>query len=412
MKNYQTPVEGQAQEDITAAAFREQLRSMAREALLSLVEKEVVELCGAKHQPNQDRLYFRAGGVSSPVYLNGRQEKLRKPRVRKRRADGSSSEHLLKTWQLAKDPEEWEAAMMRAVICGVSTRKVATLRESEVAGESKSSLSRLWQRKARDLADEMLQADLSGFDLVVLMLDGIVLSKGLVVTVAMGIDSDGRKRILGFRCGGSENQEVASDLLNSLSQRGLRLPENRQLLAVLDGSKALENAVLCHFPGALIQRCLIHKERNIRSYLSKRHWGELERLFRALRESQGSEHANEAAKALRTFLEGKNAQAMASFLEGGETLTTVMKLKVPNTLHPSLLSTNAIENSFKNLRRHIGRVCRWREDGKQVDLWVSSGLKLAEQGFRRVRGYHDFPLLIKALERAKTTNRPATSTAP
>jgi putative transposase len=71
---------------------------------------------------------------------------------------------------------------------------------------------------------------------------------------------------------------------------------------------------------------------------------------------------------------------------------------VPNTLNVSFLSTNNIENVFKNLRRHIGRVCRWREQSSQADLWVCSGLMLAEKGFRRIHGYQEIPALIAALE--------------
>lgn len=91
---------------------------------------------------------------------------------------------------------------------------------------------------------------------------------------------------------------------------------------------------------------------------------------------------------------------LQSFEEAGEDLLTLFRLNVPNTLHVSLLSTNCIENAFKNLRRHIGRVCRWRHETKQADLWVSSGLALAAKGFRRIRGYQDIPKLIEALEKS------------
>jgi len=88
---------------------------------------------------------------------------------------------------------------MRAVLCGVSTRDMPSLRESELKGQSKSQVSRLWQRKSAELVEQMQQADLSGFDLVVLMLDAVVLSAGLVATVALGINAEGEKKVLGFR---------------------------------------------------------------------------------------------------------------------------------------------------------------------------------------------------------------------
>ena len=217
--------------------------------------------------------------------MEGRRESLRRPRVRRQLEDGSSEEALLESWKLARDPGEWEDATMRAILCGVSTRKVAALRESEVRGESKSSLSRLWQKKAAALSEEMGKSDLGGFDLLVLTVDAVVLSGGLLATVALGIDSEGGKKVLGFRVGSSENAQVCGDLLSDLLRRGLKVAPQRLLLAVLDGSAALKNGVLREFPGALIKRCLVHKERNIRGYLPRKHWVELAKLFQKLRQS-------------------------------------------------------------------------------------------------------------------------------
>lgn len=398
MKNGRKDPEGQVEQPETAEVFRALVRQMARDALLKIIEGEVESLCGRRYHPDEDAGFYRSGSTISPVYVEGRCESLRRPRVRRRLENGGSEEALLKSWQLASDPGEWEEAMMRAVLCGVSTRKVGALREIDVRGESKSSLSRLWQKKAAVLAEEMCESDLGGFDLLVLMVDAVVLSGGLVATVALGIDTEGAKRVLGFRVGSSENAEVCGDLLSDLRRRGLAVPPQRRLLAVLDGSMALKNGVLREFPGVLIQRCLVHKERNIRGYLPRKHWAELAKFFQRLRRSQGAEAGKEAADAIEAFLRDKNAQARASFEETGEELLTIFRLNVPNTLHVSLLSTNAIENVFKNLRRHIGRVCRWREETDQANLWLSSGLILASKGFRRISGHGDIEHLVRSLE--------------
>ena len=288
--------------------------------------------------------------------------------------------------------------MMRATLCGVSTRSIPSLRESEAARESRSSISRLWQEKSAALVEQVQDSDLSDFNLVVLMLDAVILSDGLVATVALGISTDGQKRILGFRVGNSENQQVCEDLLGHLSRRGLKVTPRRRLLAVLDGSQALKNALLSHFPKALIQRCLVHKERNLKGYLSKRHWAELNRLFTRLRKSQGAEDAKEAVDAIAAFLADKNAQARSSFEEAGPELLTLARLEITNELSVSLLSTNCIENVFKNLRRHIGRVSRWRESTDQADRWLATGFILTQQGFHRIKGYSKLPDLVLALE--------------
>jgi putative transposase len=143
----------------------------------------------------------------------------------------------------------------------------------------------------------------------------------------------------------------------------------------------------------------VHKERNLRGYLSKRHWTELARRFNQLRKVQVGEQAEAAAKDIRTFLHDKNGQAYESFAEAGEDLLRLFHLEVPNRLHRTLLSTNAIENVFKNLRRHLDRVCRWRENTDQADRWMASGLMLAQRGFRRVRGHEDIGQLTEALRR-------------
>jgi len=109
----------------------------------------------------------------------------------------------------------------------------------------------------------MQQSDLSDFELVVLMLDAVVLSAGLVATVALGINACGQKRVLGFQVGSSESQEVCRDLLSNLNRRGLAAPEGRYLFAVLDGSKLLKLALLQVYPNTLIQRGLVYKERNL-----------------------------------------------------------------------------------------------------------------------------------------------------
>jgi len=244
-------------------------------------------LCGERYGRSDDSDYCRAGSAPSYVMSEGGRKPMQRPRVRKVNTDGSSKEVSLNSWKLAQSPDEWEAATTRAILCGVSTREMPRLRASEFDGQSKSEVSRLWKRKSAELVEQMQQADLSKFGLVVLMLDAVVLSAGLVATVALGIDAEGQKRVLGFRVGSSENKEVCKDLLSNLSRRGLAVPEGRYLFAVLDGSQALKRALLEVYPDTLIQRCLVHKERNLQSYLSKRHWGELAGLFARLRKCQG-----------------------------------------------------------------------------------------------------------------------------
>ena len=397
-KDTNKPTEEQVQFHENAAAFRDYIQSLTRKALAEVFEHELKSLCGEPYARENNSDYKRAGSAPSYVMTERGREPMQRPRVRKAKADGSSEEVVLNSWKLAQSRDEWEEATMRAILCGVSTRDMPRLRASEFDGQSKSEVSRLWKRKSAELVEQMQQAGLSEFDLMVLMLDAVVLSAGLVATVALGINAQGEKRVLGFQVGSSENKEVCRDLLSNLNRRGLRPPEGRHLFAVLDGSDALKQALLEVYPDTLIQRCLVHKERNLQGYLSKRHWGELARLFKRLRQCQGKEQAEDIAEEIEDFLSDKNAGAKASWAEGGKELLALPRLDVTNALHRSLLSTNCIENIFKNLRQHIGKVCRWRESTDQADRWMASGLILASKGFNRIVGHKHLPELIVALE--------------
>ena len=382
----------------SAEAFQAYLRGQVRQALVDLVDEEINGYCGRSYSREQSTGYYRAGSAPSYVMSESGREPMDRPRVRQKHSQGSSKEVSLKSWKLAQDPQQWEAAMMRAVLCGVSTRKIPALSAESLKGQSRSSISRLWQSKSAALVEQVQESNLSTFDLAVLMVDAVVLSSAQVATVALGINTAGEKQVLGFVVGSSENKEVCLDLLNALNRRGLKAPQERYLLAVLDGSEALKQAVLQVYPATLVQRCLVHKERNLKGYLSKQHWAELSRLFKALRQCQGKEQAQEAAKAIESFLANKNIQAQASWAEGGEDLLSLPSLEVRNDLHKSLLSTNCIENAFRNLRGHIGKVCRWRTETDQANRWLASGLILASQGFRKIMGHKHLSDLIDALQ--------------
>ena len=145
------------------------------------------------------------------------------------------------------------------------------------------------------------------------MLDGIRLSSDQTAVVALGIDSKGNKQVLDFVLGSSENSEVSRELMGRIVKLGFQC--DHRLYVVLDGSDALRVAVREFFPDAIVQRCLVHKERNIKGKLSKRHWGELSRLFTRLRNVQGIEAAKEVFDELAAFLKRTNAEAYRSLQE-------------------------------------------------------------------------------------------------
>lgn len=386
---------GQVAAEDAAEIFRDHLRGCVREMICEVMAAEVTELCGPKHAPTGVAV-FRSGNSSGRVIFEGQREDVVRPRVRQRQADGSTTEVALASYQSARHPERLQASILAALMAGVSTRQIKNV-QPDPRGTSKSNVSRHWQQAGHKFVAQLRERDLSQFDCVVLMLDGIRLSKDQLAIVAIGITTDGDKHVLDFDLGSTENAEVCRALLRRLMARGFHC--DRRLLAVLDGSDALRSVVKEFFPDSVIQRCLVHKERNIRAKLSKRHWGELARLFKRLRSVQGREAAEEVVGELKAFLAPLNAEALKSLEEAGDDLIALHRLDVPNTLHRNLLSTNAIENSFRNTRGKLGRVTRFRAETDQTTRWLAYALTEVEEGFRRISGHQDLPQLVAALER-------------
>lgn len=398
---------GQASTLEAGDLFRQYIRGAVRHMFVEVLAAEVEELAGPKYHPTDDRVYRRAGSADGQVLCEGRRETIKRPRVRRVNKDGSTKEVPLETYQAAQEPSELQAAVIRALVAGASSREVSAV-YPESPKTSRSNVSRLWVKAGAAEVTSFRSRGIASQDWLVMMLDGIHLSKDQTAIAAIGITSGGEKFVLDFELGSSENYEVGRDLLARIKSRGFTTAG--RLLAVTDGSAALKKAVLEHFPDAIVQRCLVHKERNIRARLSMRDWGELARLFKRLREVQGERAGREAMADLERFLRTKNAAALASLYEAGDDLIALHKLDVPSTLHTSLLSTNIIENAYLNVRRKTGRVTRFRAETDQASRWLAYALGEAEKGFRRIKGCADLKHLKVALGRPSTP--PSAASAP
>ena len=389
---------GQVSASETGQVFRDFLRGHVREMICEVMAAEVTELCGPNHDPSSSD-HYRAGTSSGCVLYEGEREEVVCPRVRCKSGDGNSQEVELASYRVARDPQQLQMQIIQAIVSGVSSRNIQQIKPNS-PGVKRSNVSRLWQEAGSKFIDTLRGKELKSTTWCALMLDGNRLSKDQTAIVALGIDSEGRKHVLDFALGSSESLEVSRELMGRIVNRGFAC--EHRLFAVLDGSVALRGAVIEFFPDAVVQRCLVHKERNIKGKLSKRHWGELSRLFARLRHVQGIESAEEVVAELEAFLKPINAEAYRSLHEAGEDLLALHRLNVPNTFHRSLLSTNAIENSFLNTRRKLGRVTRFRAETNQASRWISYALLEAEKGFRRICGHKSLPSLIAALQRPAT----------
>ena len=197
---------GQVSSEDAGVVFRAYLRGCVRQMLTDVMAAEVTELCGAKHRPSESD-HFRAGSSPGRILHEGQREEVVRPRVRKRLPDGSSEEVTLATYTSANNPDELHASIVTALVAGVSTRSVQST-HAKSPGVGRSNVSRLWQEVGHQFVDALREKDIATQDWVVLLLDGIRLSKDETAIVAAGITAEGEKCVLDFELGSSENAEV------------------------------------------------------------------------------------------------------------------------------------------------------------------------------------------------------------
>src|SRR5262249_38963993 len=175
------------------------------------------------------------------------------------------------------------------------------------------------------------------------------------------------------------------------------LGRSRPVRLVLDGAKALHAAakrVWGH--NGVIQRCQVHKERNVKAHVPEKHHAELERRLSEAYHETGYEAAKASLEATARWLERINADAASSLREGLEETLAVVRLGLAGALRRTLVTTNPIESALSVTRRVTARVTRWR-DGDMRWRWCAAGLLRAESKFRRVRGHRAMPTLLNAL---------------
>ena len=260
---------------------------------------------------------------------------------------------------------------------------------------SKSAVSRKFVAMTETALAELLSRDLSGLDLVALMIDGVHFAESCCI-VALGIDIEGNKHPLALVEGSTENATLVTELLVGLRERGLDV--TRPMLVGIDGSKALRKAVVDVLDRPVIQRCQLHKVRNVKDHLPQRLRSGVGRKMTDAYHADSALQAEAALLALATELDRTHPGAAASLREGLDETLTVLRLGVPPTLARTLRSTNAIESMISVCRDHAGNVKRWR-DGQMALRWCAAGMAEAGKQFRRVNGHLHLPTLRAALER-------------
>jgi putative transposase len=377
-------------------ALREVMVGFGMRSFAEMLEEDREALCGPKSRPQPQRRAYRYGHDVGRVVLGGRKVVVSKPRVRS--VEGRELE--LPCWRRAQEEDPLEQRVLEQMLVGVSSRSYD--RSLEELGEelptgttSRSSFSRALVSRTRRQVKEFLSRPLGELDLAVILIDGKSFGEHVLVT-ALGVDVTGRKHVLGLVEGTTESEAVGRRLFREMIERGLRVERAR--LFVIDGGKGVRKAIRETFGGwALVQRCQIHKLRNVAEHLpeNKKAW-----VRAAMRKAWGQDSVKKArARMLQLAeqLDGDHPGAAASLREGLDETLTLIALGVQGWLRKSLYSTNAIESLQGALEKHSRNVKRWR-GGTMVMRWAAAILQEAESKFRRLKGHAQMPQLIVALE--------------
>jgi putative transposase len=384
---------GELREGLLALAVGAGLQVMA-----ALMEEDVTAACGPRGKHDPQRTAFRHGCGGGSVTLGGRRVPVARPRMR---ATDGSGELAVPAYELFSQTEVLGRMAMERMLAGLSTRRygvglepVGARTEQTATSTSKSAVSRRFVAATETALAQLLAADLSELDLVALMVDGVHFGEHCCV-VALGIGLDGTKHPLALAEGSTENATLVTDLIVGLRERGLDV--TRPILVVLDGSKALRRAVRDVFDHPVIQRCQLHKIRNVRDRLPDKLRTVVTARMRRAYHAASALAAEAELNLLATELDRTHPGAAASLREGLDETLTVLRLGVPPTLARTLRSTNAIESMISICREHSANVKRWR-DGQMALRWCAAGMVEAGKQFRRVNGHLHLKALRAALE--------------
>jgi putative transposase len=377
------------------SALREIVVGAGFQVLTAMLEEDRERLCGRRYEQAEGRRAYRYGSEEAPVVLGGRKVRVRKLRVRSASGGG---EITLPTWEDVTREDPLEERAVEQMLLGVSTRRYARSLEPlppevDSVSVSHSSVSRRFVARTAAEVAEFLSRPLEA-DFPVLMIDGTGLGEHVLV-VALGIDSEGHKHVLGVVEGSTESHGVCQALLRDLIDRGLVVERTR--LFVIDGGKGLRKAIRETFAQwALIQRCQVHKLRNVLDHLPGNKRALIAAALRKAWSADSETQGRQQLEAIANRLEGHHPGAVSALREGLDETLTLLALGAKGALHRTLCSTNPIENLQGAVKRVAKRVKRWR-GGSMALRWAATALIEAEKRFRRIRGHRELAALNASL---------------
>lgn len=380
------------------AGVRQDIEGFAAELGLTIIQRVMEAEIGQKVGPWGQQNSHRHGHQPGYVVYAGRKVTLERPRLRSR----EDQEVPLASYQAFQKDGKLQQAVARQLTRQCSTRDYEGAIDSCLKGYGikRSSVSRHWKAATAKELEALMQRPIPK-DLLVLMIDSKFFG-GDCLVAAIGIDLQGSKHVLGIWHGATENSTVVKGLLEDLVSRGLE--SERKMLVVLDGAKALRKAVsMVLGEQGLVQRCRIHKMRNVLDQLPEEKKAQAGWRLRSAWAKKDPKVAEKELRQTAQWLEASWPMAAASLLEGLAETLTVQNLNLPPMLCRILSNTNLIENCFAQAAHRTRQVKRW--DGPKMILrWTAAALLAAEKNFRRIKGCEQLSLLEKALHEQVTSS--------
>ncbi len=365
--------------------------------LRAILEDEVTRRVGPPHRPDAASSSVRWGRQPGYVVFSGQKVAVTRPRVRTR----EGQEVALDSYARLQHDGRRQRAVREGIVAGLTSRNYHRAVQCVLQGYGieKSSVSREFVQASAAQLKKLCEKKFDGLDLVAILIDGIHLGKQVLV-VALGMETSGKKHVLGLWQGATENTTVVRELLEDLVARGL--DSQRRYLFVIDGAKALRAGIERVFgERAEVQRCQIHKRRNVKDHLPKNAQGDYDRRIRNAYAMTDYTAAKAELEKIFRQLERINPSAARSLEEGLEETLTVHRLGVGALLRKTLASTNPIESCLSTVERVARNVKRWR-GGDQPLRWTATGLLEAERKFRKVKGFRELEALHRRINPSLT----------
>ena len=360
----------QLNEEVVKNELKELVRNSVEETLNELLNKEAEELTSAaKYERTEARQGYRSGHYSRKLTTTSGEVTLNIPKLK-----GVPFETAI-IERYRRRESSVEEALIEMYLAGVSVRRVEDISEALWGSRVSASTISDLNQKAYVHIEEWRNRRLSG-KYPYVYVDGIYLKRNwggefenVSILVAIGVDEDGYREVIGAAEGMKEDAESWKSFLIWLKERGL------EGIKLIVGDKCLGmcNAVAEVFPEAKYQRCTVHFYRNVFSVTPRKHTREVSRMLKAIHAQESKEAARKKAKDVVEQLRAMKLKEAAKKVEDGieETLTY---MDFPSRHWLKIRTNNVIERMNREIRRRT-RVVGTFPDGKSALMLVCARLR-------------------------------------